>query len=98
MQHRNDDPELRDGLPVAPSGEELRERLPIDEDDPEIPHAWIQDRVRGCSRKTKVSTKAGLMSTRACHTFLSFVLFRGVMTASLMPVVYDTSMNTAMSV
>ena len=45
---------------------ELCERLPTDESDLEI-----LDRVRSCSRKTKVPVKDGLMSTRACHTFPS---------------------------
>ena len=71
---RNNDPELCEGLSAASSGEELRERLPTDEDDPEIADAWILDRIRSYSRNTKVSTNAGLMSTRACHTFPSFCL------------------------
>ena len=72
MKHRNSDPELREGLPKASRGAELRERLPTDEGDLKILDASIQDRVRSCSRKTKVLMKDGLMSTRACHTFPSF--------------------------
>ena len=70
MKRRNNDPELRERLPVARSGAELRERLPTDEGDPEILDASIQDRVRSCSCKI-ILVKDGLMSTRACHTIPS---------------------------
>ena len=49
---------------------ELLERLLAEEYDPENPDEWILDRARSYSRK--VSTKAGLMSKRACHTFHYF--------------------------
>ena len=74
MKHRNNDPELRERLPEASRGAELRERLPTDEADLEILDASMQDRVRSCSRKTKVPVKDGLTSTKTCHIFLSFCL------------------------
>ena len=57
MKHRNNDPQLLERLPEASRGAELRERLPTEEGDLEILDASIQDRVRSCSRKTKVPMK-----------------------------------------
>ena len=75
LMQRNNDPELREGLSAAWSGEELRERLPTDVDDPETLDAWILDRARSCSRKTKVSTKDGTGEHKSLPHY-SFLLFK----------------------
>jgi len=69
LDRRCIDPELREGLSARYSDEELREGFPTKWDVQGTPNEWILDWKR-VSRQG--STKAGLMSTRACHTVPCF--------------------------
>ena len=75
LKHRNSDPEFREILSEASRGSELRERLPTDEGVLEILDVSIQDRVRCCSRKTKVAYERWTYKHK-CLPHFAFLLFK----------------------